>query len=77
MKNLKDYIVERGSAPKVDNSDDKVWVVSDKDLDGAIFDVCDTEEAAKKAYDEHMKENPDNHLEIKPCNRSEVEKKNI
>ena len=45
-----------------------------KDLDGAILDVCATEEDAKKAYDAHMKENEGNHLEIVPCKRSEVEK---
>lgn len=76
MKNLKDYILERGPAPKVDNPSETVWVISDKDLDGAILDVCETEEDAQKAYDEHMKENSGNHLEMKTCPRSEVEKKN-
>jgi len=79
MKNLSEYIIERGAAPKADVSKvvdlDKVWVIKDKDLDGAILDVCDTEDAAQKAYDEHMKENGCNNLEITTCKRSEVEKK--
>ena len=67
MKSLVDYILE---------SEEVVWVVKDKDLDGAIMDVCTTEEDAKKMYDEHMKENKDNHLEITSMKRSEVEKNN-
>ena len=74
MKNLSEYILERGAAPKVD-ADDTVWVIKDKDLDGAIMDVCDTEDAANKAYDEHMKENDGANLEITTCKRSEVENK--
>lgn len=73
MKRLSEYILERGAAPKVQNTDN-VFVIKDKDLDGAIMDVCPTEEDAKKAYDDHMKENPHNHLEIKSMKRSEVEK---
>ena len=76
MKDLKEYIIERGAAPKVTEEElDKVWVIKDKDLDGAILDVCATEADAKKAYDGHMKENEGNHLEIVPSKRSEVEKK--
>lgn len=66
MKNLTEYIYERN---------EQVWVIKDKDLDGAILDICDTEEAAKEVYDSHMKENEDNHLEISTCKRSEVENK--
>lgn len=73
MKRLSEYILERGAAPKVQNTDN-VFVIKDKDLDGAIMDVCPTEEDAKKTYDDHMKENPHNHLEIKSMKRSEVEK---
>ncbi|MBQ3416081.1 MAG: hypothetical protein IJH39_12265 [Clostridia bacterium] len=75
MKNLKEYIIERGAAPEVSKEElDKVYVVKDKDLDGAILDVCDTEEAAEKAKAEHLKENDGANLEIESCNRSEVEK---
>lgn len=64
----------RGLAEYINEAEDKVWIVVDKDLDGAILDVCPTEPDAKKAYDDHMKENEGNHLEIKTCKRSEVEK---
>ena len=68
MKSLVEYIYEQ---------EEQVWIVKDKDLDGAIMDVCTTEEDAQKAYDDHMKENSDYHLEITTCKRSEVEKDNI
>ena len=55
MKDLKEYIIERGPAPKVSKEDmkkvpnlDVVWIIKDKDLDGAIIDVCDTEDDANK-----------------------------
>lgn len=73
MKDLKDYIIERGPVPKIE-LDDKVYVIKDKDLDGAILDICSSKEEADKAYDDHMKENPGNKLEISTCDRSEVEK---
>lgn len=82
MKNLTEYISEHIDNEELDNQtienkvneDEDVWVVKDKDLEGAILDVCTTEEDAQKAYDEHMAENEDNHLEIVTCKRSEVEK---
>lgn len=67
MKNITEYILEQ---------ENKVWVIKDKDLDGAIFDVCDSKKAAEDALAVHMKENPDNHMEIVSMNRSEVEKTN-
>ena len=78
MKNLTEYISEHldnavEEVEKSVNENEDVWVVRDKDLDGAILDVCTTEEDAQKAYDEHMEENKDNHLEIVTCKRSEVE----
>lgn len=81
MKSLSEYLLEAEHNPKIEEEtqvvegEDKVWVISDKDLDGAILDVCETEEAAQEAYEEHMKENSGNNLEIKTCKRSEVEKK--
>lgn len=74
MKSLSEYIIERGATPK-ENPDDTVWVIKDTDLDGAIFDVCTTEEDAKIVKGERLKENPDAHIEISSCKRSEVEKK--
>ena len=73
MKDLKEYIIERSAAPKV-AVDDTVYIIKDKDLDGAILDVCSTEEDANNAYDAHMKENDEANLEISSCSRSEVEK---
>lgn len=84
MKKIVEYISEHIDKEELDNQNienqvnenEDVWVVKDKDLDGAILDVCPTEEDAQKAYDEHMAENKDNHLEIVPCKRSEIEKTN-
>ena len=73
MKNLKDYIIERGPAPEV-NLEETVWLIKDKDFDNAIVDVYTTEKDAQKAYDDLMKQNSGNHLEISTCKRSEVEK---
>lgn len=73
MKDLKVYILERGAAPKVD-VDDAVYIIKDKDLDGAIIDVCDTKEIADETYDAHMKENPGNRLEIVQGKKSEFVK---
>lgn len=64
MKSFTQYINEY---------EEQVWVVRDKDLD-AILDVCTTKGDADKAFDTHMSENPDNHLEIKTIPRKEVEK---
>ena len=82
MKSLSEYLLESEHNPHVEEEEtqvvegeQEVWVVSDKDLDGAILDVCETEEAAQEAYEAHMKENSGNNLEIKTCKRSEVEKK--
>jgi len=82
MKSLSEYLLESEHNPQVEEEEtqvvegeQEVWVVSDKDLDGAILDVCETEEAAQEAYEAHMKENSGNNLEIKTCKRSEVEKK--
>lgn len=75
MKTLSEYINEKTVVPTVESADDVVWIIKDKDLDGAIMDVCATEEDANKAYDEHMKENDHSRLEITTCKRSEVEKK--
>ena len=72
MKDLKQYIIERGPAPKVDP--DTLYVIKDLDLDGAIIDVCDDEKSAKETYDMHMKENPGNKLEIVPSKKSEFVK---
>lgn len=78
MKGLVEYISEHTEQEEVVNQiteNEEVWVVKDKDLDGAIMDVCPTEDDANKALEEHMKENADYHLEVEKCNRSEVEKK--
>ncbi len=58
MKNLTEYISEHIDNEELDNQnienrvneDEDVWVVKDKDLEGAILDVCTTEEDAQKAY---------------------------
>jgi len=84
MKKIVEYISEHIDKEELDNQtienqvneNEDVWVVKDKDLDGAILDVCPTEEDAKAAYEGHMKENEDSHLEIVSCKRSEVEKTN-
>lgn len=55
-------------------SDGEVWVIKDKDLDGAIFDVCDTEDDANRLLDRKKKENPDVHMEIVKGKRSEYVK---
>ena len=73
MKNFSEYILEKRNLNE-STSSDEVWVIKDKDLDGAILDVCSTEDDANKAYEEHMKENPDSHLEITHMKKSEVEK---
>lgn len=83
MKSLSEYLLEsehkqtevNNEEANLTESEEQVWVVTDKDLDGAILDVCETEEAAQEAYEGHMKENSGNNLEIKTCKRSEVEKK--
>lgn len=76
MKSLVEYIAEQSvdTTPQVNESED-VWVVKDVDLDGAILDVCDTEDGAKAAKEQHLKENSGANLEISTCKRSEVEKK--
>ena len=73
MKNLKEYIIEKNASSESESTDN-VWIVKDKDLDGAILDVCPTEKEAKDAYDFHMKENDKSNLEIEKIKRSEVEK---
>ena len=80
MKNLKDYIIERGPVSNKNSEDykkvkslDYVYAIKDKDLDDAIFDVCDTEADAEETLDRHLKENPDSHMKIEKIKRSEVE----
>lgn len=72
MKTLKEYILEKNneSASEVD----KVWVLKDKDLEGAIFDVCNSEEEAQRLLDQKLKENPDAHMEIVPGDRKDFVK---
>ena len=63
MKNLVEYIseklVDNTQSQEVNEQDENVWVLRDKDLDGAIFDVCDTEEDANRLKEMKLKENPD------------------
>lgn len=70
MKSLSEYLLESGK-----EQEDQVWVIKDKDLDGAILDVCESEEDANEAFENHKKENEGCNIEIVPCKRSEVEKK--
>lgn len=72
MKTLKEYILEKNneSVKEVD----KVWVLKDKDLEGAIFDVCDSEEEAQRLLDQKLKENPNAHMEIVPGDRKDFVK---
>ena len=81
MKSLVEYIneqivVEQPTEQQVDvtEGNENVWVVKDTDLN-SILDVCETEDAANEAKEDHLKENADAHLEVSSCPRSEVEKK--
>ena len=81
MKTLVEYITEKSveeieevESQVIDEQDENVWVLKDKDLDGAIFDVCDTEEDAQRLLDKKLEENPDVHMEIVPGKRSEYVK---
>ena len=72
MKTLKEYIFEQNN--KSASEVNKVWVLKDKDLEGAIFDVCDSEEEAQRLLDQKLKENPDAHMEIVPGDRKDFVK---
>ena len=77
MKSLVEYINEQIAVKQpaeVNESNENVWIVKDTDLN-SILDVCETEDAANEAKQEHLKENADAHLEGTSCPRSEVEKK--
>lgn len=77
MKSLVEYINEQiavEQSAEVNESNENVWIVKDTDLN-SILDVCETEDAANEAKQEHLKENADAHLEVTSCPRSEVEKK--
>lgn len=78
MKNLVEYICEKlvdnTQSQEVNEQDKNVWVLRDKDLDGAIFDVCDTEEDANRLKEMKLKENPDANFEIVTGKRSEFVK---
>ena len=77
MKSLVEYINEQIAVEQpaeVNESNENVWIVKDTDLN-SILDVCETEDAANEAKNEHLKENADAHLEVTSCPRSEVEKK--
>lgn len=65
MKNIIDYIKE---------SQEFVYAVIDKDLDGAIMSVWNTKDEAEKEIANCLKENDHSKLEIKQIKRSEVEK---
>lgn len=81
MKSLVEYINEQiadqqeqtSVENQVTEGNENVWVVKDTDLN-SILDVCETEEAANEAKENHLKENEDSHLEVSSCKRSEVEK---
>jgi len=79
MKNLVEYISEKFNdikSKEVNEQDETVWVLRDKDLDGAIFDVCDTEEDANRLKEMKLKENPDANFEVVTGKRSEFVKEN-
>lgn len=65
MKTLNEYLKE---------SQEQVYALIDKDLDGAIMSVWDTNDDAEAERAERLKENDHLKLEIKPMRRSEVEK---
>ncbi len=67
MKTLNEYLKE---------SQEQVFAIIDKDLDGAIMSVWDTNDDAEKEKAARLKENDKLKIEIKPMKRSEVEKKN-
>ena len=64
MKTLYEYLKE---------SQDNVFALVDKDLDGAIMSVWDTNDAAEAERTERLKENDKLNLSIKKMKRSEVE----
>ena len=78
MKGLVEYINEQIAGEQQTQTEitenENVWVVKDTDLN-PILDVCETEEAANEAKEDHLKENADAHLEVSSCPRSEIEKK--
>ena len=78
MKGLVEYINEQIAGEQQTQTEitenENVWVVKDTDLN-SILDVCETEEAANEAKEDHLKENADAHLEVSSCPRSEIEKK--
>lgn len=64
MKTLNEYLKE---------SQEQVYAIIDKDLDGAIMSVWNTSDEAEKEKADRLKENDHLKLEIKPMKRSEVE----
>lgn len=66
MKTLNEYIKE---------SQDMVYAIVDKDLEGAIMSVWNTSDEAEAEKAERLKENEYLHLDIKHLKRSEVEQK--
>lgn len=67
MKTLNEYLKE---------SQEQVYAIIDKDLDGAIMSVWDTNDDAETEKAARLKENDKLNIEIKPMKKSEVEKKN-
>lgn len=66
MKTLNEYLKE---------SQEQVYALIDKDLDGAIMSVWNTNEEAENEKKEKLKENEYLRLDIKKVNKSEVENK--
>ena len=64
MKTLNEYLKE---------SQDSVYVIIDKDLDGAIMSVWNTPEEAETEKSERLKENDKLKIDIKKMKRSEIE----
>ena len=64
MKTLNEYLKE---------SQDNVYAIIDKDLDGAIMSVWNTPEEAETEKSERLKENDKLKIDIKKMKRSEVE----
>ena len=64
MKTLNEYIKEQ---------EEQVFAVVDKDLDGAIMSVWNTNDEAEKEKADRLKENDKLNIEIKPMKKSEAE----
>lgn len=64
MKTLIEYLKE---------SQDNVYAIIDKDLDGAIMSIWNTSTEAETEKSERLKENDKLKIDIKKMKRSEVE----